>query len=338
MNPATNTIRFFLDCLFPIECLGCGREGFWLCNECLQSIPMKTDFPCVACGKPTIFGKTHQECLSKVAIDGALCATSYEDKLIQEVIHVYKYKYVTGLGPPLAWLIAKFLIQLRNHILPRSILEKGLSPYNLMMIKMAPQFLVGPYHKNTTGRKNTNAPQNANIIGIDGHQSLRPRPQSDAPLLVPIPLHPRRQRERGFNQAEIIAQELGKYFNWPTATKVLIRKRHTSAQMKLKNQSQRQENIKNAFECLGETPVLGNPGSLRELKDASVKNKSRTLQDLFYSHSSPPQATTSAGKVRDKLVILIDDVLTTGATTNEAARALKKAGAKKVWVVCLAKD
>ena len=40
--------------------------------------------------------------------------------------------------------------------------------------------------------------------------------------------------------------------------------------------------------------------------------------------------------VKDRVILLLDDVLTTGSTMNEAAKALKEAGAKKVWAITVA--
>lgn len=319
-----------MDCLFPIECLGCGKQGFWLCNDCLMAITTKTDFPCIVCGKPTIFGKTHKECLGKTYINGAMCAASYEDDLIQQAIHVFKYKFITGLGPPLAWLMAKFLKQLQNHILPKSILKKGLSPYNLMLLKMAPGFLFASYSKNNT------------------------------PLLIPVPLHSKRLRERGFNQAEILARGLGKYLGWPVAANVLIRKRYTSAQMKLKSKD-REANIKNAFEINTNPNLPFDSAPLHEGRLSTLSSRpkggSREQGRRIISESTRPTSPASeldGGQanatnddaaelnndiqIKNRTVALIDDVLTTGATTNAAAKALKIAGVKEVWVFCLARD
>ena len=289
MKLTKRIISGFLDCLFPIECLGCGKQGVWVCDECLVEIPVNTNFPCIVCGKPTIFGKTHKECLDKTAINGALCATLYKENLIKQMVHVYKYKYVQDLGRYLAWVMAKYIKQIQNHVLPKSVLEKGLTAKHLMIMKMMPLFL----HENmeTRKQKNTTTPRNP-----EGGQTFgRLQRGGNKPILIPVPLHARRLRERGFNQAEILAREFGKYFGWGVRTDVLKRVRYTTAQMTLKS-GDRIKNIRNAFECL------------------------------------------DVEKTKNRTIILIDDVLTTGATTNEAGRALKLSGVKQVWVVCLAKD
>lgn len=114
-------------------------------------------------------------------------------------------------------------------------------------------------------------------------------------LVAPIPLHKKRLRERGYNQSELLAQEIIKYDTegifklTPTA---LMRTRATNAQAKKERRATRFENLRGAFSA--------NP-------------------ELVYR----------------KNIILIDDVTTTGATLAEARKALLKAGARdvKAWTV-----
>ncbi len=112
-------------------------------------------------------------------------------------------------------------------------------------------------------------------------------------LIMPIPLHPTRLRERGYNQSALIAQKLSKEFNIPLINNNLIRIRNTPSQTNL-NKKERWTNIKGAFKIKYPTNI----------------NK--------------------------KFTLLIDDLLTTGATTSEAALTLKKSGAKKVGVLTIA--
>jgi ComF family protein len=111
-------------------------------------------------------------------------------------------------------------------------------------------------------------------------------------LIIPIPLSKKRQRWRGFNQAEIIAQEFSAYFNYELSLN-LKRLKHKNPQAAL-NEAERLENIKSVFAWQGEN-------------------------------------------LNNFTIILIDDVITTGATLNEAARVLKEAGAKKIYGLVLAK-
>jgi ComF family protein len=114
-------------------------------------------------------------------------------------------------------------------------------------------------------------------------------------LLVPIPLHKRREKFRGFNQAELLAREIADYFKIPVSTHTLKRKLHTYPQAKIKDMEKRKMNLENIFEINSEKPVVG------------------------------------------KTIILIDDVITTGATLIGAAKILKQSGAKEVWAITVAK-
>jgi competence protein ComFC len=112
-------------------------------------------------------------------------------------------------------------------------------------------------------------------------------------FLVPIPLHKSRQREREFNQAEILSQEIAQQFNKQVLTDLLIRVKPTKTQTELTFQ-ERCQNVEKSF------------------------------------------SVTKPELIKDTNLLLIDDVLTTGATSNEAARCLKEAGAKKVLLLTLA--
>ena len=113
--------------------------------------------------------------------------------------------------------------------------------------------------------------------------------------VVPIALHKKRQRQRGFNQAEILAKAISKKLSLPLLTGALTRIKETSAQMKLESRESRYENLKDAFMI----PLIS--------------------------------------EIDGKNILLVDDVVTSGATFNEAVRALKNAGAKKIIALAVAK-
>jgi len=112
-------------------------------------------------------------------------------------------------------------------------------------------------------------------------------------FIIPVPLHRKRLRARGFNQAQILCMYIGKYFNLPLNLD-LKRIKFTTPQVNLRRE-ERLQNIKGAFE---------------------VKKPSGVV---------------------DKNLLLVDDVFTTGATVNECSKVLIKAGAKKVFVLTLAR-
>lgn len=110
--------------------------------------------------------------------------------------------------------------------------------------------------------------------------------------LVPVPLSPVRQRERGFNQAELVASGLGQRWHVPVWTDVLRRERMTTTQTRL-TPDERAANVHGAF--------------LVPTDDPTVRSR-----------------------LKGRHVVLVDDVLTTGATLNACAHALFSAGARIV--------
>lgn len=116
---------------------------------------------------------------------------------------------------------------------------------------------------------------------------------SSADAVCPIPLHPARLRERGFNQSLLLAAAISMSTRIPLAES-LTRTRYTSTQTLKANPEKRRKNVERAFEM--------RPG---------------------------------AG-VDGKTVLLVDDVMTTGATLDQAARELLKGGAASVLGVVIA--
>ncbi len=73
--------------------------------------------------------------------------------------------------------------------------------------------------------------------------------QLTADWLIPVPLHPSRERDRGYNQSELLARSLARRVDVPVSGRGLRRTRATAVQMTL-NAAQRRENVANAFECI----------------------------------------------------------------------------------------
>lgn len=71
-------------------------------------------------------------------------------------------------------------------------------------------------------------------------------------ILVPVPLHQKRIRERGYNQATLLARELSKLSNLPMVDDCLVRQRFTPPQARTANVKQRQDNVTEAFVCRNE--------------------------------------------------------------------------------------
>jgi ComF family protein len=128
--------------------------------------------------------------------------------------------------------------------------------------------------------------------------------ENDLPLpdiFIPVPLHRRRLRFRGFNQSELLADALSDALvpelALPVMKNCLIRQRYTKPQIKTESREERLGNLKDAFVFTPE----------------------------------------NAGLVKGKTVWLVDDVATTGITLEECARVLKTSGAKNVFGIVLAR-
>lgn len=114
-------------------------------------------------------------------------------------------------------------------------------------------------------------------------------------LLIPVPLHKKRKNWRGFNQAELLAELLGKNLRIGVRPDILARSKNTAPQAELETREKRLNNIIGAFK-------VENPAGLR-----------------------------------NKIAVLIDDVSTTGATLEECAGVLKKAGVEQVYAITAAR-
>ena len=218
--------NFFLNLLFPQECLYCHREidrSYPLCQKCEESIPLFSSW----------------KAPSSIKYLSALgAASSYQNSILQKTIHYFKYRGITSLQFPLSQLLIKFIEQ-------------------------------------------------NNYLSFFAKKDI---------YVIPIPLSKRKLRQRGFNQAELLAQSVALYFHWNYSPNLLQRIKNNPPQAQLKNKEERKNNVKGIF-CF--------PSSTQTLKG--------------------------------KIIVLIDDVFTTGATMEEAARVLKKTRAKKIIGLVLAK-
>jgi ComF family protein len=118
-----------------------------------------------------------------------------------------------------------------------------------------------------------------------------------ADLIIPVPLHTERLRQRGYNQAHLLAQVCAQAVGIPLNTSLLQRRRATQAQVQLHGQ-ERYSNVAEAFCC------------------------------------QSPIATKS---LENRRIVIIDDVSTTGATLEACAAPLFVAGASEVWGLVLAR-
>jgi len=135
----------------------------------------------------------------------------------------------------------------------------------------------------------------ANQFGIFMAERLRQISlPADQTILVPVPLHKTRLRERGYNQSALLCKVIAPKTGLTYDDTILTRIRYTESQTKL-SAVDRAKNVENAFKII------------------------------------QPE------KIQQKLIILVDDVITTGSTMNACARELMKNGAKAVFLFSIVK-
>ena len=174
-----------LDFLFPRWCVGCGKEGDFLCYSCRQRLPQIMPPLCPKCGRPQSSGILCPSCVAwQAEIDGIRSPFRF-DGLIREAIHQLKYRNLRALAVSLAQLLQAYLV--------------------------------------------------ANPVPGE--------------VLVPVPLHQKRLRERGYNQSSLLARELGKLINLPVVDDCLIRQRHAPPQARTSTVDERLSNVAGAFAC-----------------------------------------------------------------------------------------
>ena len=115
----------------------------------------------------------------------------------------------------------------------------------------------------------------------------------DFDVIAPVPLHPKKERKRGFNQAALLAEGIGRNLKKQVLHNNLVRIIDTHTQANLDKHA-RIANLQGAFQVL------------------------------------------EASQFKDKIVLLVDDVYTTGATADQCSRVILGAGAREVFVLTLA--
>ncbi len=180
--------RAAVDLLFPRWCLGCGREGEYICGTCLRNVKEISPPACPRCGRPQNVGAAQKDCPNceewRRDID-CIRAPFLFDGLIRNAIHEFKYRNLRTLAPLLAGLLHSYVTE--------------------------------------------------NRIAGD--------------VLVPVPLHRKRLRERGYNQSALLARGLGRLNGLPVVADCLVRRRYNPPQARSSGISERLENVNGNFAC-----------------------------------------------------------------------------------------
>ncbi len=189
--------KFFLDTLFPIECVGCKKEGQWLCANCSLRLVVEEGNFCFVCKIRAQGGRTCFSCQNICGFSAAIRFFDYSVPIVKELLHTAKYKFVKEALTPLLYACEPFLM---------SKLE---------------------------------------LFDID----LR------ATLFVPVPLHPRRLRNRGFNQSEIIATRFATSAGAKCVT--ALHRLHMRPPQAFLNEQDRAINMKGNIGCINPSVVYG---------------------------------------------------------------------------------
>ncbi len=242
---------FLLDLIFPRFCLGCQREGTWLCRSCFLLLATLPGLHCFDCQQPTSTGRFCYDHQANHSLQGILYANSFKIPLVRELIHNLKFNGIRELAQPLGILLGQRLLTWQA------------------------------------------------VCSTDTVSSA-------ASLLLPLPLHAKRRAERGYNQAELLAERLRVSPSFLSQGLIqpsiihdrLIEKYRSTTSQATLNRTDRLFNLKNAFRLRPELAQLAN----------------------------------------GQTIILVDDVATTGSTLEAVGQILCQAGARAVWGLVVAKD
>ena len=231
MNKGVLQLKDFItDRLFPILCLGCEKEGAWVCKKCEEKLKFLP--PVWQSGTPPLSGMT--------------AVFSYDQSVVSGAVRALKYEY------------AELVIVWMGRAIDEWLDEGGAGMFPLECV------------------------------------------------IVPVPLHWRRKAKRGFNQAQLIAEELGRSLEMPVAQ--LLRRKHATAPQTTKSRLARLQNVDQAF--------------------------SFTKPKFLF----PERRRAMRAEVEGRPLILVDDVTTTGATLAACARVLQNHGFRDIYGFTFAKE
>ncbi|MGP8321205.1 MAG: ComF family protein [Methanosarcinaceae archaeon] len=264
--------NFILDFIFPIKCLGCQREFIkletkerWICPKCFGKIEIRENQVCPVCEQFSEGGKIHYRCQKKSSLDGLWVATEYKYEIVRRAIHRFKFNFIQEISFPLSEILIKSILETKEY---------------------------GDFQDLVLGNFSQESGEEKIYFDDEKNQKIET-------IIVPVPLHKRRYNWRGFNQSFLLSEYLAERFKFDVCDNLLLRKKNTKPQTKIKSMKERMKNIEGAF-------FVSDNKNIRKIID-------------------------------NKNVIIVDDVCTTSATLGECAKELKKAGANEVWGLVVAR-
>ncbi|MBN1161442.1 MAG: ComF family protein, partial [Dehalococcoidales bacterium] len=166
-------------------CIGCGREGQYICNSCLEKLPLISPPICAKCGRPLTYENTCPGCIEEPVLIDGIRAPFFFQGVIRKAVHELKYRNLKAIATLLADLLHDYLLE-------------------------------------------------------------NPVPGN---VLVPVPIHGQRLRERGYNQSSLVTRELGRKSGMPVIEDCLVRRINTPPQVRTISAGERRDNIAGAFAC-----------------------------------------------------------------------------------------
>ena len=129
--------QFLLDLIFPRFCVGCKKElnlktASFICEACLNNIALNSGIECHVCGLRNENGVC-RGCRKKTFLSGLFAAGKYQDPILREAIHQFKYQSAESLKKPLAELLIKYLKK-ENLVEKLQLLETRFSTFPIVLV------------------------------------------------------------------------------------------------------------------------------------------------------------------------------------------------------------
>lgn len=178
----------------PARCVGCGRGGELLCQNCVEASPPLEPPFCQRCAQPlgNTFARWCGRCLYLQALDGVRSGYLLQGPM-RRAVYAFKYRGI--------WALARVLGEL--------------------LIPTAQALPFVPH------------------------------------MVVPVPLHPRRLKERGYNQALLLGRVVSQALGVPLEEGILLRRRASTPLARLASASRRREEVQGAFVCTTQESLAG---------------------------------------------------------------------------------
>jgi predicted amidophosphoribosyltransferase len=290
----------------------CDEEGRFLCEKCIGKIVLIGRQTCPVCyqegsaavcegckGASNVYGGRAdggdglrgsgggaRAGGADIFLDGLIAACRYENNpVVHKAIHEFKYNFIEDLAEPLGKLMAAAL----------SLKISG----------------AGGASETASARADANADGGGRAGGGRANGC-------DDFVLCPVPLHKKRLKWRGFNQAKLLADVVSGECELPVK-EILERVKFKKPQMELKRE-ERLKNVVDAFRIARGDGAGARCGAVHDVPGGGYGGRNE-----------------GQGSAIPQNIILVDDVATTLSTLNSCAKELKAAGAKIVYALVIAR-